>query len=394
MSTPQDLSSLRIDRSPPPSDEGAGRKRLFALVAGVAVLIVIAIVLMTRAGGGGVAVQVGTAEATGGGSASADGITANGYVVARTKASVSSKILGRLAWTGVTEGSKVNAGEVLARLEDADYAAAVRVSEAAVAQAEAQLAQAKRESARAVTLRRDQVIAEQQLEDAQTTVQLLTAQLQSARAQLSLAQANFENTRVRAPFSGTVLRRDAEVGEIVAPSSAGGGLTRTAIVTMADLTTLEVEVDVNEAYIAQVRNGQPARITLDAYPDTSFVGQIRQVVPTADRQKATVLVKVSITDRDPRILSEMGAKVVFSSRDAVQLAAPRRVLVPSTAVVQQGDGAFVWVVEEGAVKQVKVDVGPARGEKTEIRSGLSGGESLVLSPPASLSDGTKIKIEG
>src|SRR5262249_14773020 len=157
------------------------------------------------------------------------------------------------------------------------------------------------------------LLADAELEGAQTRLDVLGAQASAARAQAKLAEANLENTRVRAPFSGTVLRKDAEVGEIVAPSSAGGGLTRTAIVTIADLSTLEVEVDVNEAYIAQVRNGQPARITLDAYPDTSFAGRVRQVVPTADRQKATVLVKVSILDRDPRILPEMGAKVVFDA---------------------------------------------------------------------------------
>jgi len=182
------------------------------------------------------------------------------------------------------------------------------------------------------------------------------------------------------------------VGEIVAPSSAGGGLTRTAIVTMADLSTLEVEVDVNEAYIAQVVNGQPARITLDAYPDTSFAGRVRQVVPTADRQKATVLVKVSILDRDPRILPEMGAKVVFEARDAQVVAAPRRVFVPQAALVQSGGRATVWVMENGKVRQQAVDVGPARGDRIEVRQGLLGGESLVLSPPAALKDGSRVKL--
>jgi RND family efflux transporter MFP subunit len=189
-----------------------------------------------------------------------------------------------------------------------------------------------------------------------------------------------------------VLRKDAEVGEIVAPSSAGGGLTRTAIVTMADLSTLEVEVDVNEAYIAQVRNGQPSRITLDAYPDTSFAGRVRQVVPTADRAKATVLVKVSILDRDPRILPEMGAKVVFDAHDAQTLAAPRRVFVPQAAVVQADGRTSVWVVEQGTARAQIVDLGPVRGDRFEVRQGLSGGESLVLSPPAGLKNGSKVKL--
>src|SRR4030095_14813824 len=169
----------------------------------------------------------------------------------------------------------------------------------------------------------------------------------AARAQVALSQANLENMNVRAPFAGTVLRKDAEVGEIVAPSSAGGGLTRTAIVTMADLTTLEVEVDVNEAYIARITNGQPARIILDAYPDTSFAGRVRQVVPTADRDKATVQVKVSILDRDPRILPEMGARVVFEHRPGASGATTvaRRVLVPKGALVREGGATKVWVVE-------------------------------------------------
>src|SRR5437773_2634562 len=185
------------------------------------------------------------------------------------------------------------------------------------------------------------------VEDAQTHADAAQAQLNSAKAQLKLARANLENTNVRAPFDGTVLRKDAEVGEIVAPSAAGGGLTRTAIVTMANLATLEVEVDVNEAYIAQIGNGQAARITLDAYPDTSFAGQVRQVVPTADRQKATVQVKVSILDRDLRILPEMGAKGEFLHEPKAQpvAVAPRRVTVPSAAVVQGPAGARVWVVE-------------------------------------------------
>src|SRR5205814_2432666 len=253
---------------------------------------------------------------------------ANGYVVPRTKASVSAKIPGRLEYLGVSEGSRVKAGEVIARIEGGEFAAQLASARANAAETDAQLVQSRRDFERAKKLRAQGLNSDADLENAETRVTVLEAQLNAAHAQVELASVNLENTRVRAPFDGTVLRKDAEVGEIVAPSSAGGGLTRTAIVTMADLSTLEVEVDVNEAYIAQVSNGQPARITLDAYPDTSFSGRVRQVVPTADRQKATVLVKVSILDRDPRILPEMGAKVVFDAHDAQAQAAPRRVFVP------------------------------------------------------------------
>ena len=385
-----DLASLRIDRTPPPRRGGSTmlRAALMFVIVVVAGFIALRFSRATSA----ITVSVGAAEATGGGSATDAGISANGYVVARTKASVSSKILGRLAWVGVTEGSLVKTNEIIARLESADYEAALLVANANVAQLDAQHVQAERDLKRAQSLRAKDLLSDSDLEGAQTKLDVSVAQANAARAQTKLAEATLENTRVRAPFAGTVLRKDAEVGEIVAPSSAGGGLTRTAIVTMADLSTLEVEVDVNEAYIAQVVNGQAARITLDAYPDTSFAGRVRQVVPTADRQKATVLVKVSILDRDPRILPEMGAKVVFEAQNAQVAAAPRRVFVPQAALVQSGGRSFVWVMANGVVREQAVDVGPARGDRIEVRQGLMGGESLVLTPPAGLKDGSKVKL--
>jgi len=393
MTSQPDLSSLRIDRDPPPQRRGLSPVVLVLLgLAGVAAGIFVGLRVMGA--NRGLTVTVGTAEATGGGSASGSGISANGYVVARTKASVSSKILGRLAWVGITEGSHVRDGVIIARLESADYEAALHSAEANVAQLDAQTVQAQRELKRAQSLRTQDLLSDAELESAQTRVEVATAQANAGRAQVRLAQANLENTRVRAPFTGTILRKDAEVGEIVAPSSAGGGLTRTAIVTMADLSTLEVEVDVNEAYIAQIGGTQSARITLDAYPDTSFSGRVRQVVPTADRQKATVLVKVSILDRDPRILPEMGAKVVFDAHNAQVQAAPRRVFVPQAAVVSASGRSSVWVVEAGAVRRQAVDVGPTRGDRIEVRQGLSGGETLVLDPPADLKDGIKVKLAG
>ena len=388
MTAPSDLSALRIDREPARPPGGA---RL--------VIILVVVVLAAAAGlnfwrvmSAGPTVQVGRADATGGGTANGEGISANGYVVARTKASVSAKILGRMAWLGVAEGSVVKEGAVIARIEDSDYQAALVAAKAAVLQFQAQIAQAKHDLERMQTLRGQNLVSDSDLEGAQTKLDVLVAQVAGANAQVTVAKSALENTLVRAPFGGTVLRKDAEVGEIVAPTSAGGGLTRTSIVTMADLGTLEVEVDVNEAYIAQVHNGQSARITLDAYPDTSFSGRVRQVVPTADRQKATVLVKVAILDHDRRILPEMGAKVVFLSRGAAQAAAPRRVLAPASAVVHTGGAASVWIVDGGKVRRLAVDVGGTRGDKVEIRQGLSGGETLVLDPPANLKDGGPIKI--
>jgi len=385
-----DISDLRIRRD---DDARPGGSRAPLIAGGIALVAVAALAiafLLARAP----EVRVGLAVATGGGISTPAGISANGYVVARTKASVSAQITGRLEYIGVHEGSPVRRGEVIARVESNDYRAALAAAEANVGQFVAQLAQAKRDLGRAETLREQQLISESDLEDARTRAQVLEAQLAAARAEVALARANFENTRVRAPFDGTVLRKDAEVGEIVSPASAGGGLTRTAIVTMADLRTLEVEVDVNEAYIAQVRGDQAARITLDAYPDTSFAGRVRQVVPTADRQKATVQVKVSILDRDPRILPEMGAKVVFArDREAVPVA-PRRVTVPASAVVSGQRGAVVWVVVEGRAGARPVELGPAQGDRVEVRRGLDGGESVVLQPTEALKEGARVRPVG
>jgi RND family efflux transporter MFP subunit len=395
MTSTPDLSSLRIERSddPPPGRAGRGPFLLAAVLA-LALLGAAAWWLALRPGQA-LAVHAATVNASGGGSASGAGITANGYVVARTRASVSAKILGRLSTLRVHEGSFIKANDIIATIDDADFQAQLAAARAAEAQVAVQITQAKRDLHRAEQLSTEKLNSVADLEDAQTKVDALSAQLASAKAQTQVAEAALENTRVRAPFDGTVLRKDAEVGEIVAPSSAGGGLTRTAIVTMADLSTLEVEVDVNEAYIAQIGSAQPARITLDAYPDTSFSGRVRQVVPTADRQKATVQVKVAILDHDSRILPEMGAKVLFENPGHGELhVAPRRVFVPAAAVVQADGGARVWVIENGRVNAKTVDLGPPREDQVEVRSGLDGGESVVLNPPAGLKAGARVRVIG
>ena len=390
-----DLSRLRIRRDAPAATTGSARRGWiwFVAIALLALATAGFFVLRPRP------IEVEVASVTvsgGGGSVTGEGISANGYVVARTKASVSAKIAGRLVYLGVHEGSHVRINEIIARIESDTYAAAAEAARAEIGRIDVDLAQARRDLERAKTLSDQQVLSGRDLEDAQTRVDAALAQQTSARAQLKVALANLENTNVRAPFDGTVLRKDAEVGEIVAPSAAGGGLTRTAIVTMADLATLEVEVDVNEAYIAQIRNGQDARVTLDAYPDTSFRARVRQIVPTADRQKATVLVKVSILDRDPRILSEMGAKVVFlreaPTAAATAAAVHARVLVPTAALVRAGSNARVWLVQGGKLAARGVTLGRERGDQIEVESGLEGGESVVLKPADTLRDGLPVRV--
>jgi RND family efflux transporter MFP subunit len=393
-----DLARLRINRdAPPPAVRRAlGRNLVLALVA--MLLIAAAAFFLRRDRTAQVQVfTVSLGSGGPGGGAAAASVTANGYVVARTRASVSAKLVGRLEELRVSEGSFVRKGEPIALLENADYAAQVAQAEAALSTARSDLVEASarrdqlvREARRVADIRGQSpdLISEQEVEaaqseadQAQARVRASDSRITAAEATMRIAQATLDYTVIRAPFTGTVLRKEAEVGEVVAPS-VGGGLTRGAVVTMADLTTLEVEVDVNEAYIARVGSAQPARIILDAYPDTAFRGRVRQVVPTADRQRATVQVKVSILDRDPRILPEMAARVDFLEPDKVAAAptgkvAPR-IRVPASAVREQGGKSVVWLVRDGRLSSRQVEAGPVSGGFREIRTGLAGGEQLLV----------------
>ena len=413
MAAPADLSKLRIDRNPPSPPERKALARNVTLFVVALVVVGVTMVVLRARSVPTVQVVTVTASATGagGGSGGATSVTANGYVVARTKASVSAKTAGRLAFLGVSEGSYVRRGEVIARLENADFEAAesqadanIAASDASLIEAQAELDQLKRDEQRLRDMRAQNanLVSPQELDLAASRVAQSQARFnagvarkRAAEAALRLARANSENTIIRAPFTGTVLRKDAEVGEVVAPS-VGGGLTRGAVVTMADLATLEVEVDVNEAYISRVKNGRPARITLDAYPDTSFRGSVRQVVPTADRQRATVQVKVSIIDRDPRILPEMGAKVDFLEPDTGTVAASpaRPVLrVPATAVKTDAGASVVWVVRDGKLVRRPVQTGPVSAGFLEVRSGLNGGEQLLVGGVPTPAEGMRVKVQ-
>jgi HlyD family secretion protein len=415
MAAPADLSKLRIDRAAPPAPVRSALRRNLILF-GAAVVVVAATFFMLKSRAVPV-VQVATASANGAGgaasqSAGATSVTANGYVVARTKASVSAKTAGRLAFLGVSEGSYVHRGEVIARLDNADFQASVAQAQANIATADASVIEATSDRdqsvrdanrIREIRTRNPNLMSQQDLEtatsraaQAEARYNAAVARKRSAEAGLRLAQASNENTIIRAPFTGTVLRKDAEVGEVVAPS-VGGGLTRGAVVTMADLSTLEVEVDVNEAYIGRIASGRQARITLDAYPDTTFRGNVRQVVPTADRQRATVQVKVAIDDHDPRILPEMGAKVDFlePAQPAGSSSAPAKssARVPAAAVKADGNASYVWLVRDGKLTKRPVTTGPVSGGFLEIRSGLSGGEQLLTGGVEKPEEGMKVKTQ-
>jgi RND family efflux transporter MFP subunit len=391
-----DLAKLRIDRDAP----APGVRRAFVrnvVLAGAAVVVIGGAIVFSRGAAAPVQVVVASASEAGGAAvAGVASVTANGYVVARTRASVSAKVAGRLAALHVSEGSFIRQGEVIARLDNADYRAQLTQAVAGLATARAESIEAVAERDQAER-RRDaarhraqspQLVAVQDVEAADTRAATTAARAAAAAARVDaaeagrrFAEATLDNTLIRAPFTGTVLRKEAEVGEVVAPS-VGGGLTRGAVVTMADMTTLEVEVDVNEAYIGRVRSGQEARIILDAYPDTGFRGRVRQVVPTADRQRATVQVKVSITDRDPRILPEMGARVDFLAPEPAGggAAAPTAAVmrVPAAAIREHEGQTVVWLVRDGRLEPRLVAAGPVSGGYREIRSGLAGGELLLV----------------
>src|SRR5258707_6688179 len=412
MTAPADLSRLRINRDSPTSPERRALGRNLILFAVAVIVIAVGFFIVRARNVPTVQVVTASTTADGGVSVGSTSVTANGYVVARTKASVSAKIAGRLAYLGVSEGSNVRQGDVIARLDNADYQAAVLQAQANIASAEANAIEARadrdqlaKEASRVrdIRARNANLISQQDLDLATSRLAQAEARLNSAEARrrsadaaLSMAQANFDNTIIRAPFSGTVLRKDAEVGEVVAPS-VGGGLTRGAVVTLADLSTLEVEVDVNEAYIARVHGAAPARITLDAYPDTAFRGVVRQVGPTADRQRATVQVKVSILDHDARILPEMGAKVDFLEPEhpRADAGAPARtsIRIPSAALKSDAGASYVWLVREGRLTKRPVTIGPVSGGFLEVRSGLSGGEQLLVGGVEVPSEGMRVKTQ-
>jgi RND family efflux transporter MFP subunit len=326
-------------------------------------------------------------------------LTASGYVVARRQAVVSAKIQGRLEELRVEEGSEVVKGEVLARLEDFDYEAAVARSRAAVQRAEADLAEQRRQLRLAEQLAAEQVLAEDQREAAESRVRIAEAQLAQQEADLQFAVAQLRNTVIRAPFDGVIIKKMAEVGESVAPIPPGVNISVSsgAIVALADLATLEVEADVAEANVAKVGSGQPAEVTVEAIPDRRYEAVLRQVIPTADRTKATVMVKVTILGKDEDLKPEMSAKVTFlepePESDEEPEVAPAVVLVPREAVVSRAGQTVVFLVREGKAQQRPVVLGTSRKGQVIVKDGLAGGETLVARPPDGLADGDVVRIK-
>lgn len=377
------------------------------LLLGLALLLVSGAAWWFLRGAQAVEVSTATVREAQLGAARASVLDASGYVVARRQATVSSKITGRLLEVAIEEGMVVQAGQTLARLDDANARRALQLAEAqsaaagtAVKELEVLVRQAEIDLRRMRDLVTQGIESQSALDQALADRDSLAARLEAARANVTVAERevavrrqDLEDTFIRAPFDGVVVSKDAQPGEIVSPMSAGGGFTRTGIGTIVDMTSLEIEVDVNEAFIQRVRPNQPVQASLQAYPEWKIPAHVITTVPAADRQKATVKVRIAFDQLgDPRLLPDMGVKVAFQSEtDGANEQRPR-LLVPERAVRREPDGGIVFVVRDDRIERRAVAVGGTAGDQVEVRSGLRPGERIVLDPPADLSEASRVKV--
>jgi RND family efflux transporter MFP subunit len=400
-----DLSALRIEREPlKVNRRGWTKWVVLLLIVGAAGAGAYAWVNRERP----VEVEVATVTERAAGT-QASVLNASGYVTARRRATVSSKVTGKVIEVNVEEGMQVRQGQVLARLDDSTTRAALQLSRAqleaarrAVPETEVRLEEARINLRRQERPRQDGLNTPADIDAAEASVNSLIARINSLREQITVAESQvalqqtaLEDMVIRAPFSGVAISKDAQAGEMVSPVSAGGGFTRTGICTIVDMRSLEIEVDVNESYIGRVRSGQPVTAVLDAYPDWQIPGKVITPVPTADRQKATVLVRIAFDQLDPRILPDMGVKVTFL-RDADAAAAPAAqpvTLVPKSAVREENGGRYAFVVRENTVERRAIQTGGIDGDRLEVTAGLKGGDRVVVAPPAELAEGTLIAIK-
>jgi HlyD family secretion protein len=397
-----DLSKLTIDRSNPLTRKPKWYSRKFVWLIALALLA--GGLLFARSQFSGVTAVETAAVSTTYPSQGFTLLNATGFVVAQRKASVATKATGRLEWLGVREGSVVKAGEVIARLENRDVnatqdqaAANINVAKANLEQGQAELKDAEQAFKRSQDLldkgfissaSHDSAVA--RLNKAKASINSLRAGIAAAGAGNRVAQVSVEQTLIRAPFDGVVLTKNANVGDIVTPFSSAAGTTG-AVVTMADMSTLEVEADVSEGNLAKISVGQPCEILLEAFPDTRYAGSVVRTVPTVDRSKATVLVKVKFNEPDARILPEMSAKVAFLSREVKPEEKKAVTVARKEAIVQRDGKNVVFVISNDKVRQVAVEKGDAIGDMVQV-SGVNVGDKLVISPPEKLIDGAAVKL--
>lgn len=396
------LDDLRIERRP--EARSTSRGWIVAVVLLVALLLGAAGWWSQR--GRPVEVQTATARAAGNGSNDRTVLNASGYVTARRAATVSSKVTGKVVEVLVEEGMKVKEGQVLARLDDTNVKASLRLSEAqlastksAVEETRARLEQAELELKRYIGLAKERIASQADLDRAEAEAKALRARLAQQQNQVTVAerevavwQQQLDDTIIRAPFAGMVTSKNAQPGEMISPISAGGGFTRTGICTLVDMDSLEIEIDVNESYIHRVEAGQPVEATLDAYANWKIPCKVIAIVPTADRQKSTVKVRVGFDKLEPRVLPEMSAKVAFRGTEAApQTSVANTVAIPRSAIQQRDGRDVVWIVQGRRAERRAVTVRATNGEETELSAGVTAGERVVVKPPAELKDGDAVK---
>ncbi|MFI4880380.1 MAG: efflux RND transporter periplasmic adaptor subunit [Steroidobacterales bacterium] len=402
------LGQLRIDRTEGQADAASARR---PWIIGGAVLLVALIgagLWLGLAGSSALSVHTAMAQpiASGGGNASV--LDATGYVTARREATVSAQITGTVTALLIEEGDHVKQGQVLARLDDTAQKAALaqaqaqlHSAQALLVQNQALLSQSERDVNRDEDLIKRNLVSQQAVEQARTQVDTGRAQLQSQRKQIDLAEANVRSAQVqldyctvRAPFTGVVIAKAAQVGEIISPFSAGGGFTRTGVGTLVDMDSLEIEVDVNEAYINRVQPGQPVESTLNAYPDWQIPSHVIAIIPTADRAKATVKVRIGLDAKDARIVPDMGVRVSFledKKTAAEPQQRPHGVLVPSAALRKDGGEDVVFVLKDKKAQRRAVTLGGTNGDSRQVLTGVSPGEAVILDAPAGLKDDAAVK---
>lgn len=397
-----DLAALRIDREPerPP-------RRWLAWCAAI-LLVGAAAVAGWRWLSRDAVVQVQAATVTGrAAGVQAAVLNASGYVTARRRATVSSKVTGKVVEVDVEEGMTVREGQVLARLDDSTVRAALALAEAqaeaargAVVENEVRLAESRLTLGRVERLAARGLATPADLDAARAAVDSMTARIDALRRQVTVAErqadvqrTELDNTIIRAPFSGIAISRVAQPGEMVSPVSAGGGFTRTGISTIVDMSSLEIEVEVSESYIQRVSDAQQVMATLDAYPDWQVPAHVITTIPAADRQKATVLVRIGFDALDPRILPDMGVKVAFLRPDGPAMPARPVALVPRTAIRTEADQDVVFLLRGSTVERRAIATGGADGDRIEVTAGLQPGDRVVISPPADLVDGTEVVVQ-
>lgn len=397
----QGLGALRIDDHARGGKSSARTWAIGATIGVILIMVAIAVMMFGRT----VKVEAATVRSGGSGRAAAL-LNASGYVTPRRRATIAAKITGRVTEIMVEEGMIVKEGQVLARLDDSESRARLvsaqtqrDAAQAAIADLEVNLANAERELKRQKDLEKDGISSVQALDLARTTAESLKArialakqQVKTAEAQIEVAQRDLDNCTVRAPFAGVAVSKDAQVGEMVSPISAGGGFTRTGISTIVDMMSLEIEVDVNEAYIARVQPGQKVEATLDAYPDWRIPGRVRTVIPTADRQKATVKVRISFDALDPKILPDMGVKVAFLGDQQPGMQVVVSTLIPREAARTIDGKSIALVIKGDRIERRAIKLGADRGTDVEVLAGLVEGESVVVKGPPVLEEGQKVRI--